>query len=386
MARHSSRIELSQSALRNNLAFVRERVGPHPTISLVVKANAYGHGIQEIVPMARRAGVTHFAAASGHEAQEAIDAGLDGARVMVMGILTNADLPWAIENDVEFFVFELSRLEYAAEIARDVGRPARIHLEVETGGNRTGLPEAELPKAARIIRKHADRFHLVGICTHLAGAESLATRFRIDRQLSAFQRVRAFAAKRRLQPEFFHVASSAAALALPERTAFDLVRVGVSAYGLWPSPDVYNLHLKRTGKSRDNPLSRVLSWKTEILHVKSIEKDSFVGYGTSYQAARHMRIAVLPLGYANGYPREMSNKGHVLVRGHKAPIVGLVNMNLFMVDVTKIPGVSTGDVVVLVGRQRNNVISIASFSEFSSALNTEFLCRLPAAIPRSAVR
>lgn len=386
MVQNSSRIELSQAALRNNLAFIRTRVGPHPTLSMVVKANAYGHGVDSIVPMALRAGVDHFSVASGYEAEQVLAAGGPDVGVLVMGILYDEDLPWAIERGVEFFVFDLGRLERAAATAAELGRRARVHLEVETGGNRTGLPIDELPRAIQLLRKRADALDFVGCCTHLAGAESLATRFRIDRQLKAFDAVRRTLDRKGVKPRMLHIASSAAALVMPEIAAFDLVRVGVASYGLWPSPDVYNMHLMRINKTRDNPLTRVLTWKTDVMHVKSVKKDEFVGYGTAYQAAADMRIAVLPLGYANGYPRETSNKGHVLIRGYKAPIVGLVNMNLFMVDVTRIPEAAVGDVVVLVGRQRNNKINISSFSEFSSALNTEFVCRLPSTIPRTIVR
>jgi alanine racemase len=277
-------------------------------------------------------------------------------------------------------------LRCIAEIAQEVGTPARIHLELETGGNRTGLPEDQLSDALRLLKRHARWIEFAGLCTHLAGAESIATQFRISKQLDAFAHARSVVAKRGMRARHYHVASSAAALAMPERAAMDLVRVGISSYGLWPSNDIYNLHLMRINRSRDNPLLRVLTWKTEVMHVKEVKKDQFVGYGTSYQASKDMTIAVLPLGYANGYPRETSNKGHVLIRGYKAPIVGLVNMNLFMVDVTRIPDVAVGDTVVLIGRQRNNVIPISSFSEFSSSLNTEFVCRLPSSIPRQVVR
>jgi alanine racemase len=186
-------------------------------------------------------------------------------------------------------------------------------------------------------------------------------------------------------PQLRHTACSAAALAFPE-TVMDLVRVGTAQYGMWPSPDIYNLHLQQTGKKRDSPLKRVLTWKTDIMHIKKVKKDEFVGYGTSYQATQDMKIAVLPLGYSNGYPRTLSNKGEVIIRGKKAPVVGLINMNVFMVDVTHIKDAKVGDEVVLIGRQKKQVISIRSFSEFTNAINNELVSRLPDAIPRINVR
>jgi alanine racemase len=304
---------------------------------------------------------------------------------MIMGILYDRDLPWVIENGVEFFVFDLPRLRKAAEVARSVGRPARVHLEIETGGNRTGLDRDLLADALDVFRAERSTLEFVGLCTHLAGTETLANRFRITKQLEVFRAVADKLRSRRTRPQLFHVASSAAALSMPE-TSLDLVRIGVAAYGLWPSPDIRNLHLMRVKKAHDNPLLRVLTWKTDVMHLKHVKRDEFVGYGTAYQAPRDMTIAVIPLGYANGYPREMSNRGHVLIRGKKAPVVSLVNMNLFTVDVSNIDGVEVGDEVVLVGRQRNNVITLRSFSEFTSALNTECVCRLPPSIPRKIVR
>jgi len=155
---------------------------------------------------------------------------------------------------------------------------------------------------------------------------------------------------------------------------------------MWPSPDIYNLHLQQTGKVKDSPLKRVLTWKTDIMHIKEIKKDEFIGYGTSFQAPKDMKVALLPIGYSNGYPRTLSNKGEVLVRGKKAPVVGLINMNVFMVDVSHIRDAQTGDEVILIGRQKGHTISIRSFSEFTNAINNELVSRLPAAIPRKAVK
>ncbi|MBD3163097.1 MAG: alanine racemase [Candidatus Eisenbacteria bacterium] len=385
MVRHSSRIELSLGALAANLRFLDILTGSKCEVVLVVKANAYGHGVTEIVPMAEKAGVRRFAAASCHEAQLVSEVCSEKAVIIIMGILYDEDLAWVIENGIEFYVFDIVRLRKAAEVARSIGGIASIHLEVETGGNRTGLDRSDLTEALRILRENPRHLRFAGLCSHLAGAETLAATFRIRKQIEQFEAIRKRVQKGRMRPEKIHLASSAAAITIPE-VAYDLVRIGTAAYGIWPSPDVQNLYLTRTTGRNANPLSRVMCWKTDVMHTKKVAKDEFIGYGTSFQAPREMRIAVMPLGYANGYPREMSNRGHVLIRGRKAPVVGSVNMNMFIVDITHIPGVRVGDEVVLIGRQKSNVISLRSFSEFSSALNNEFVSRLPAAIPRQVVR
>ena len=385
MVRHSSRIELSQSALKQNLNFIRKKIGEDAIFSSVVKANAFGHGIETFVPMAEKAGVSHFSVASSYEAWEVSEVCSANSTIMIMGILYDDDLEWVIENGVEFFVFDVPRLKKAKEVADKLGKKAIVHLEVETGGNRTGLDESELKAALDYLKENDQHFKFEGFCTHFAGIESLSNQFRIQKQKDKFEQLYSIVEASGLEPNLKHTACSAAALAFPE-TVMDLVRVGTAHYGMWPSPDIYNLHLQQTGKSRDAPLKRVLTWKTDVMHIKSVKKDEFVGYGTSFQAPTDMKVAVLPLGYSNGYPRALSNRGDVLIRGKKAPVVGLINMNVFMVDVSDIKNAAVGDEAVLIGRQKNNVISIRSFSEFTNAINNELVSRLPQAIPRTAVK
>jgi alanine racemase len=385
MVRHSSRIELSQAALKQNINFIRKKIGPDTIFSSVVKADAFGHGIGTFVPMAEKAGVRHFSVASSYEAWEVSEARTKESSIMIMGILYDEDLDWVIGNEVEFFVFDLQRLRKAAEVAAKLGKKAVIHLEAETGGNRTGLDESDLDTALSILNENKDHLRFEGFCTHFAGIENLSNQFRIQKQLDKFEELYQQTQESGMIPALRHTACSAAALAFPE-TVMDLVRIGTAHYGMWPSPDIYNLHLQQTGKKRDVPLKRVLTWKTDVMHIKHLKKDEFVGYGTSYRAPKKMTIAVLPLGYSNGYPRTLSNKGEVLIHGKKAPVVGLINMNVFMVDVSHINDVKIGDEVVLIGRQNNHVISIRSFSEFTNAINNELVSRLPNAIPRTAVK
>ena len=385
IVRHSSRIELSQSALKHNFGFIRDLIGRRPIISMVVKANAYGHGFTEAAVMAQKCGIRHFSVASSHEAREILNVLGGDSRIMVMGILYADDLPWIVDNEIESYVFHLERLRRIADVAKEVGKKTRIHLELETGGNRTGLPMDLLPQALKIINAKRKYLDLVGVCTHLAGAESMSNNFRISRQIAEFNQARKRIDRTKSLSPLYHVASSAAAMTIPE-SRMDLVRIGTVAYGLWPSPDVQNLYLLKATKKTSKPLKRVLSWKTDVMQVKEVRRNDFVGYGTAYQAPRDSKIAIIPVGYGNGFPRELSNRGEVLIRGRRAPVVGVVNMNMFFADVTNIPGVAEGDETVLVGRQKKNEITLRSFSEFSSALNTEFLSRLPAIIPREIVK
>lgn len=383
--RHSSRIELSQSALAKNINFLRKKLGPHPRYSAVVKANAYGHGIPQMVKMLERCGVSHFSAASAYEAEEVLEHCADSSEIMIMGILYDQDIGWAVEQGIEFYVFNYDRLQLVLEVAQRLKKKAKVHLEVETGTNRTGMTEPWFKKSVAFLKKHQEHFDFQGLCTHLGGAESRSNQFRIDQQINRYKAYLTELKKRKYMPKYRHIACSAAVLAMPE-THYDLVRVGVATYGFWPSPDIYYHHLREAGKDKDAPMNRIISWKTDVMDIKDVPKGEFIGYGTAFQALHDMRVAVIPLGYSNGYPRGQSNNGFVLIRGRRAPITGLINMNLFMVDITDIPGVEPGDEVVLLGKQKNSTIAVSSFTNYTQLINNEMLSRLPTAIPRRIVK
>jgi alanine racemase len=385
MVKHSSRIELKQSAYKNNVNFIRKKIGNHAILSSVVKANAYGHGIEVFVPMAERCGIKHFSVASAYEAEEVHNVCRPDTEIMIMGIIYEEDIPWAIENDISFFVYNYDRLPKTLAAAKKLGKPAKVHIEVETGANRTGMQKSEFPKTITFLKKNKDFIIFEGLCTHFGGAESRSNDFKIEMQHKRYKEFLKQCKEKKIMPNIRHIGCSAAALAMPD-TVYDLVRVGVAQYGFWPSPDIYFAHLNEVNKKVDPALKRIFSWKTDIMDIRAVEQGEFIGYGTAFQATHRMTIAVMPLGYSNGYPRALSNRGYVLIDGKKAPIVGLINMNLFMVDITHIKNAKVGDEVVLIGRQNNNVINVSSFTNTTQLLNNEMLSRLPAVIPRTVTK
>jgi len=385
MIQHSSKMYLSQSALKNNINFLRRKIGPKTELAAVVKANAYGHGIAPMTKMLEKCNVNRFAVASAHEAEEVLNNCSDSSTIMIMGILYDENIQWAIEHDIEFYVFSLARLQKVLEVAKKCDKPALVHIEVETGTNRTGMSASAYSKALTFVKKHKKYIRFQGLCTHLGGPETSANEFKIKPQVKLYFELLKKAKKRNIEPVYRHIACSAAAISYPE-TRLDMVRIGVAIYGSWPSRDTYYSHLLQVGRSKDAPLKRIITWKSDVMDIKKVEKGQFIGYGTAFQATKEMTVAVLPLGYSNGYSRALSNKGYVLIKGLKAPIVGLVNMNLFMVDISHIRNVKVGDEVVLLGKQKNGVIKVSSFTERTQLLNTEMLSRLPASIPREIVR
>lgn len=377
----TSYIEISESAIANNLQFIQEFIGDKVILSSVVKGNAYGHGIDTYSRLAYKHGIRHFSVADAGEAFELAQALPDAdVTIMVMGMIDNDQIEWAVENSVEFYVFERDRLMAAIEASKKIGKPACIHVEVETGMNRTGFEQEVLIEVMTLISENSEHVQIKGLCTHLAGAESIANYKRIKDQQKNFKRINQLLKKHDLGVDFRHMASSAATIRYP-KTRFDLVRVGILQYGFFPTEEIM-VHYMTTLKNHESPLKRVLSWKAEVMDVKTVKPGEFVGYGNSFFTNQETRIAIIPVGYSSGYNRSLSNKGKVLIRGKRFDVIGTVNMNMMAVDITEAAEVQKGDEVVLIGNQGDQEISVSSFSDFSQTINYELLTRLPERIPR----
>jgi alanine racemase len=380
---HTSVLELSQSSLDTNISFLRKMFGKKVRISSVVKGNAYGHGIEVFVPMAEKVGIDHFSVFSTEEAYRVSSTMTKDSEIMIMGMIDDSDIEWAIREDIQFWVFDLARLEFALKTARRIDVPARIHIELETGFNRTGFHEKEFNRLIVLLKKYEGNYVVEGICTHYAGAESIANYYRINQQIKRYNNFYKWFKEQGIHPLLRHTACSAAAVTYPQ-TRMDLVRIGILHYGFWPSRETLISYLNKQEQKID-PLKRIISWKSKIMSVKQVSTGEFVGYGTSYLAQRDMKIAVVPVGYSQGFSRSMSNHGRALVNGYRVAVIGIVNMNHLIIDVTDVPGVERNDEVVLIGCQGDLSISVSSFSELSDQLNYESLSRLPRNIPRYVI-
>ncbi|MFT4524277.1 MAG: alanine racemase [Bacteroidia bacterium] len=375
----TSVIEISESALKNNIYFLKETLGASCQLSAVIKGNAYGHGISTYAPIAEKCGVNHFSVFSADEAFKAKEV-LNDSRLMIMGFIDQADLRWVVEHNISFFVFERGRLEAAIEAAKSLQNPARIHIEFDTGMNRTGFTKKELKPIIDILKENKEHLVVEGFCTHYAGAESIANDVRVRHQIKAYKQFDGWMGKQRIIPETRHTACSAAAMNYP-KTRMDMARIGIMQYGYWPNRETFINYL--SGKTdKTDPLKRVITWKSKVMTTHIVKPGEFIGYGTSYMVESLSKIAVVPVGYAHGYSRSLSNQGRVLINGQRVGIMGMVNMNMLIVDVTNIPDTTIGDEVVLIGKQGDLEISVSSFGELSIQLNYELLTRLPQDIPR----
>lgn len=378
---YSSYIELDKKALANNINFIRNLIDKKTTLSCVVKGNAYGHGIAQMVPALQDLGVNHFSVFSSFEAKQVHQFIADDSTIMIMGDISPEDIPFVVENEIDFFIYNPeSTLDFFKE-AKKQNKKINIHIELETGMHRHGFEEGNWVDLMDLLTENKKHFNLKGICTHFAGAESSANFKRIQEQQNAFfEGVEKFK-KAGLKPERLHTSCSAAIIAYPDFD-LDMVRVGILQYGLWPSKESQLTYQMK----RDNgiTLKSVLSWRSSILEIKHVDPGEFIGYGNSYLAETQMKIASVPVGYGYGFSRSLSNTGRVLVNGKRLPVIGMVNMNMFLIDVTGIDA-EIGDRVTLIGKDGDKQIHVKYFGNLSAQLNYELLTRIDKSIPRSFI-
>lgn len=382
--RQTSYLEISQSAYQSNIEFLRKDLGPQTEISVVVKGNAYGHGIENIVALAESNGVRHFSTFSADEAWRVFQTSQHQSTVMIMGMINPDDLAEVIATGIEFYVFDFERLEQAISISKKINIPAKIHIEVETGFHRTGFEWDELEWLASLVKENKEYIELKGLCTHYAGAESISNYVRVRNQIKQYRKFKKWFNNQEIAFDKYHTACSAASLLYPE-TKMDLVRIGIASYGFWPTQETYMYRFQSLPVDNKNPLKRLISWKSSIMNTKKVKMGDFIGYGSSYMAPRNMSIALVPVGYCHGFSRMLSNQGKVLIGGVIVPVVGTVTMNSIAVDITDLEKVQAGAEVVLIGKQGNQEISVASFGESSQQVNYELLTRLPQNIRRKLV-
>jgi alanine racemase len=278
-------------------------------------------------------------------------------------------------------VYNLETVERLEAEAERHGRTVPVHLKVETGTFRQGVLESEVPRFVRRVRE-SGRLELEGITTHFANIEDTTDHRFAELQIATFERISEGASALGGPVPVRHAACSAAAL-LFNRTHLDLVRIGISLYGLWPSRETYVSCLERGKPTLD--LRPAMTWKTRIAQLKPVPEGGYVGYGCTFRATRPTRIAVLPIGYHEGYDRGLSGVAHVLIRGRRAPVRGRVCMNMTMVDVTDVPGAALEDEVVLLGSQGDERISAEQLASWCGTISYEIVSRIHRSLPRVVV-
>lgn len=373
-------VEVSRKALTHNLAEFRRRVGPDRKLLAVVKANAYGHGIIEVSRIALGAGADWLGVNALEEGIELRRAGVR-APILVLGYVPCGRLGDAVARGLRLTVYNIASVDGLAAACRRLKKKARVHVKVETGTNRQGVLEGDLLGFARSIQK-CPWLVLEGLSSHFANIEDTTDHSFPQRQLAAFERSVRGLERAGIEVPVKHMSCTAATILFPE-TYFDMVRVGIGLYGLWPSKETYLSCV--LDKREPLTLEPALTWKARIAQVKRIAKGGAVGYGCTFRATRRTTLAVIPVGYYDGYDRGLSNAAYVLVRGQRAQLRGRVAMDFITADVTDIPGVGIEDEVVLLGAGGRERIAAEQLAALAGTISYEIVARINPLVPRIVV-
>lgn len=377
-AGQSTWCEVSLSALRHNVAAFRAHVGDGTRLGVVVKSNAYGHGLALASQAFIDAGADWLIVNTAQEAAD-LRALQPHIPLYICGPVFPAQARLAVAAGASTVVYDAAQVRAFAEAAAPLGHTAKLHIKVETGNHRQGLGVAAAVELGRLIAD-TDGVALEGITTHYADADANTGQEFTRGQTDTFEAAaRAFEAAG-LDPGIRHASNSAATILYPQTHA-QMVRVGIAGYGCWPSTDARAM-ASVAGFVAD--LRPALSWRVRIAQIKDVPAGCFVGYGRTFKTTQPTRLAVLPVGYHEGYDRALSSIGVVLVDGQRAPVRGRVCMNLMMVDVTHIPAVSGASIVTLLGADGSERITAEEIAGWIGTINYEVVSRVHPSIQRIA--
>jgi alanine racemase len=359
------------AAYAHNLRVIRQMLPKECGIMAVVKADAYGHGA---VPVAQRAiseGMEMLGVASVSEAVELREAGIS-APIVVLVQPSGADRPAVVEHDLRVVLSDVAVAERIGELARRANKVIPVHCKIDTGMGRQGLrPEETVEAILRLTRvSHVD---VEGVSTHFCVADQARDPF-TTQQIRQFKHVLRQLEKEGIPFELVHAANSAAIVNFRAST-FDMVRPGLMTYGVWPTD----------APPKPSPLQPALRWETSVALLKDLEPESTVGYGRTFVAKRHMRTAVLPVGYADGYKFRLGNNADVLIRGKRCPVLGRISMDQTVVDVTHIPAVSQGDTATLIGTDSNETITATELAQRAGTIPYDILTGIGTRVHRTYV-
>jgi alanine racemase len=357
-------------ALQENLKAIKRGLKPGTRIMAVVKADGYGHGAQAIAQAALQSGASYLGVATVEEGMKLRRSGLDEP-ILVLGLVPDSAISHAIEHGLQLTVSSGRQIQVVERISAGLGKTVEVNLKVNTGMTRVGCEPHEAPALMQYLLA-SQILHVIGISSHFATAEGKLPKD-AEAQLAKFDKV---VRRIGLPPGQIlrHIANSAGAIYMPA-SHYDMVRVGLAMYG----------HSPRGPEPSPIELSPILSLRARIAQVKEVHAGASVGYGSTWTAKQSTRLALLPVGYADGLPRSLSNRGHVLVRGTPCPIVGRVSMDQTVVDVGRTP-VEPGEEVLLLGGHGDQSVSVERWAELDGTINYEILCGLGQRLPKMYYR
>ncbi len=362
--------EIDLDAIKKNTLYLTSLLPKGAESVAVIKADAYGHGAKEVCRELRDT-VSAFAVATPEEAHEILDIA-NGKDIYILGYVRHDEFAFCADKGVIPSIFSYEDALACSDAAKKLGKEIRINIKVDTGMGRIGFPADE--RSADIVAEIAKLpfVSVYGLFTHLATSDCTDKSEAIA-QIEFFKHFKAFCADRGVSFEKVHCANSAAIIDLPDAIG-NQFRMGISMYGYCPSNEV----------KTDKKLIPAMTFKSHTVFVKKIKKGDAVGYGRTFIAEKDTEIATVPIGYADGYPRALSNKGRVIVNGHYANIVGRICMDMFMIDVTGM-GVAVGDEIILIGSDGKLTVDADEIAELTGTISYEILCGVGKRIPRRYV-
>jgi len=363
-----SRALVDLNAYAGNLKAIRGRIPESCGLMPIIKANAYGHGL---VPIARKAiecGAGMLAVACVDEGLALRAAGIDAPILVTVQPLPNQAQP-AIEADMRLVVGDAEAGEHFGELARAAGKVAAVHCKIDTGMGRQGFAVESALEGLRFLTRisHLD---IEGVMTHFPGAEKPNGAYEQE-QLRAFKRLLAEMNKEGIPYEVAHMANSAGILHVPG-SAFDFVRPGLMAYGVWPVAE----------RPAEMPVRPVLRWETRLFATKTLERGHPIGYGGVFTTPVRMPIGIVPVGYADGYPAALTGKAEVLVRGKRCKVLGRVSMDQLVIDLRPVPEARTGETVTLIGADGSQSITVEEIAQRAGTIPWEILTGIGARVER----
>ncbi len=363
--------DIDLNAVKYNIESMYKNINPNTKIAAVIKTDGYGHGAVAISNVLEDIEcIWGYAVATVDEAMTLIEVGRKKP-ILILGISFKEQFEKIVEYDIRATVCEYDIAKALSDIAVHKNKTCHIHLKIDTGMSRIGFQvDEETATTIEIISK-LPNIKIEGIFTHFARADE-KNKETTNQQIHLFQTMIKMLEQRNIQIPIKHCSNSAGIVDIPEAN-MDMVRAGITLYGLWPSDEVNHDRIE---------LKPVMSLKSHISFLKELKKGRMISYGGTYELPEDKRIATIPVGYGDGYARGLSNKGYVLIKGQKAHILGRICMDQFMVDVTNIENVATGDEVTLLGTDGEENITMEQLGELSGRFNYEFACLITERVPR----
>ena len=366
---------VSLDAIAHNFAEMKKNIAKGTKIVAVIKADGYGHGAEAIARLIEDYDyIWGFAVATPEEALQLRTFGVKKP-ILILGVVFEEYFTQMIAKEIRFTVCTYEMAQKLSEEAQRQGRDVHIHIGLDTGMSRIGF--ADRQESVEEIKKISQlpNLKIEGMFTHFARADETDRSPAID-QLNRYLNFAKLLEDAGIQIPMKHCSNSAGIIRVPEAN-LNAVRAGITIYGIYPSNEVERDIVK---------LIPAMELKSHISYIKTVEPGAAFSYGGTFTAKKEMKVATIPVGYADGYPRSLSNKGWVLIHGKKAPILGRVCMDQFMVDITKIPDAKAGDEVTLIGKDGKEFISIEKFGDLSGRFSYEFACDISKRVPRVYIK